>query len=435
MSDDDKRVVDSQTPNTVPNLTSTPSISGNFSGNFCLEECDRMNDNKTVSCLLCAKDYHRACVNVKSTAANPAFTCHECSTMFVVIKTIAKDIALLNKNFDKQTKIFESKLVSLEDMNKKLSSENERLKEQVTSLTTLFQTSQWQTFRSDADKKELLLTDSVLSSVDVNKLVNTDIVTVSGAKIDTLCEELDKLPDAKYERILLAVGTNDISDAKGKDDTDDLIPKYTNLVDKAKSRSNCVSVSSVYPRLDKPEYQTKINTFNAQLEVMCTDNQCEFVNHKPIFTLEDGSINDGYLAGCKGPHLTKSGINKVAKSLKLRIKQNVSDVTRSHPGLKSTRIQRPNDKSPSNTRRYTPAKRQTRYDSYQQRQNENRKHSNDEVSYSSQACYYCNEDGHSMDTCRHNGPVICHLCGKQGHKQKHHSASQNNTWFSHEYDY
>lgn len=415
-------------------------VSGNSTlqnGNFCVESCGRVNDNKTVSCLLCAKDYHRVCVNIKSTAANPAFTCQDCRSMFVVIKTIANDITVLNGNINVQTKLLEKKLHDIETMNTKLSQENASLKEQVTSLTTLIQTSQWHSFRNNGNKKELLLSDSTLATIDESKLLDTDIISISGAKIDTLAEEVEKLSNAKYERITIMVGSNDINDSKENEDSQDLIPKFTNLLDKAKNKSNCVTVSSVCPRLDNAENQTKIDTLNQHIEVMCTDNDCNFANHKQIFTLEDGSINDGYLVGGKGPLLTKSGVNKLARNLKLRIKQDVKDITKPQPS-NSNKNYRGKPHMTGKRRDATP-NNQTRHRDRvtpMYRREENRNYQNEEVTYSSQACYYCNEEGHSMQRCRHKGPVKCHLCGKEGHKQKHHN-NEFESYYNHKsyYDY
>ncbi len=73
-----------------------------------------------------------------------------------------------------------------------------------------------------------------------------------------------------------------------------------------------------------------VEPFNTNLQVLCEDKDCEFLDHTPIFTLGDGSINDGYLTQGKGPHLTKAGFNKVAKNLKLQVKTGVTDVTKSY---------------------------------------------------------------------------------------------------------
>ncbi len=37
------------------------------------------------------------------------------------------------------------------------------------------------------------------------------------------------------------------------------------------------------------------------------------VDHTPIFTLGDSSINDRFLTQGKGPHLIKAGLNKVGQ--------------------------------------------------------------------------------------------------------------------------
>ncbi len=59
---------------------------------------------------------------------------------------------------------------------------------------------------------------------------------------------------------------------------------------------------------------------------MCEENGAIFIDNTPIITLGDGTINYGYLEGGKGPHLTKQGVNKLVRNLKLNIKGPESNV-------------------------------------------------------------------------------------------------------------
>ncbi len=53
---------------------------------------------------------------------------------------------------------------------------------------------------------------------------------------------------------------------------------------------------------------------------MCEENGVIFIENTPIITLGDGSINDGYLEGGKGPHFTKQGVSKLIRNMNLNIK-------------------------------------------------------------------------------------------------------------------
>ncbi len=48
-------------------------------------------------------------------------------------------------------------------------------------------------------------------------------------------------------------------------------------------------------------------------------------------TLGDGTINDGYLAAGKGPHLTKPRVNKLVMNLKMKLVNVEGDITKA-PG-------------------------------------------------------------------------------------------------------
>ncbi len=65
---------------------------------------------------------------------------------------------------------------------------------------------------------------------------------------------------------------------------------------------------------------------NTSLKMMCEENGATFIDNTPIITLGDGTTNDGYLEGGKWPHLTKQGVNKLVRNLKLNIKDPESDV-------------------------------------------------------------------------------------------------------------
>lgn len=136
---------------------------------------------------------------------------------------------------------------------------------------------------------------------------------IQGAKAETLTNELQQ---PKYQdRIVLVVGTNDIGILKDDEGSTSIIPKFENLIKKAKTNSqkaSAVCISSVCPHLDQLNMNEKIDGLNANLQ---------------SFTLGDGTIKNGYMARGKDPHLSKAGVNKLVSNLKIRTKQGVSDVT------------------------------------------------------------------------------------------------------------
>jgi hypothetical protein len=180
-----------------------------------------------------------------------------------------------------------------------------------------------------------------------------------------------------------------------------------------------VTISSVCPRLDS--VKEMVEPFNVSLEMLCQDSGATFIDNTPILTLGDGSVNDGYLVDGKGPHLTKAGVNKLARNLRLEIKDTSKDVTKA-PG------KHPNNKSHQNTAgkygagysRSSQSSVGTVSTSSNQTGAQTQGRASDKVWFNNGRCVYCNEPGHNSSTCRHQGAVTCHSCGKKGHKAKHH---------------
>ncbi len=194
----------------------------------------------------------------------------------------------------------------------------------------------------------------------------------------------------RADRIMLMTGTVNLTDAKDKPYTlPDIIEKYSTLIDEAKAIAHHVTVSSVCPRLD--EGRQLVEPFNTHLHVLCEDKECDFVDHTPIFTLGDGSTNDEYLTQGKVPHLTKTGLNKVAKNLKLAMKSGITDVTRSYPARKYTSD---HDNKPSHEKRGTAKGDAPPKDWYPN------------VVFNRDRCVLCNEGRHSSSECLINIQVL-----------------------------
>ena len=401
----------------------------------CLPNCTQPADRKFAQCILCPRKFHSVCVQIKSKAVNPLYTCQDCKETFSMLKNVSKELSSLKTFFKKQMSDLLTEMKSKDLTNVKLQEENSNLQTRVNSLTTELNSAKWKGFRENNEKSELLISDFTLSHVDEKKLVNTKVVAKPEGKVESFANELEKATSGvdKYDRIVLVVGSNDVCE-KNIDSISEIIPQYTSLLDKAKAKAGRVCVSSICPRLDTPDHSAKISTLNAQLQTMCIDNDCDFIDNNPGFTLSDNTVNDGYLAAGKGPSLSKAGIRKLVTTLKLRTKGDISDITvrpKKTPGrnpseskMASGRYRRNNER-----RRSLSRSRNYKYD-HSDDARFHRDHSDDvrfhrgnpdDVRFHRDACYYCNEPGHSTDTCRHEGPVTCRDCGLEGHKRKHHS--------------
>ena len=130
------------------------------------------------------------------------------------------------------------------------------------------------------------------------------------------------------------MGGNDCTARTDPEPVAELLQQYKTMAAEANRLADDVRVATVIPRIphadDDPDFSERIDAFNAGLVSMCQDNDDNMlINNDDYFKLRDGDINDGYILQ-DGTHLTKNGINKLAKSLQLRTIPTVnSDVTKS----------------------------------------------------------------------------------------------------------
>ncbi len=290
--------------------------------------------------------------------------------------------------------------------------ENSDLQRKVIELTLETHSLKWSSFTKKP--KDLVLSDSMLGLVDPPKLVATKLVPMSGGQVHTLKEELMK-PEyhgAKYRKV-----THNLQDAKGEvAKLAGVVEQYKELISNSKAIAENVIVSSVCPRLDDVVSEL-VEPLNTSLKMMCEENGAIVIDNTPINTLGDGTINDGYLEGGKGPHRTKEGVNKLVRNLMLNIKDPESDVTKDlgRHGYSKPQYGGHGKRAPYGSEEMPFATRQPPTRSQQQCKRT-------DVVYYSYRCVYCNEPGHNSSTCRHQSAVQCNKCGVKGHKSKHHTA-------------
>ena len=176
----------------------------------------------------------------------------------------------------------------------KMSGQVSTLQGEVTKLTREFHSKIWQNF---ANKKSLLLGDDIICDIDAKKLVNTEVVAKKAATVKDLACHLtdDSKVDEQYRNILFCMGSNDCLQ---NTDIDETRRQYKDMVTTAISKvqkPNHVIISSIPPRLNDTNTQSKIECLNAALAELATDTGAKFVNNEESFTLRNGQVNDGYL--------------------------------------------------------------------------------------------------------------------------------------------
>jgi hypothetical protein len=238
---------------------------------------------------------------------------------------------------------------------------------------------------------------------------------------------------------VLVAGTNDLSEVKENTTNSNIISNFTKLLETAKNKAEAVCVSSICPRLDRDAPLETLETLNANIQVLCEEKECSFIDSTASFILNDGSINDGYLIAGKGPTLSAGGTNKLARNLKLQLTNPSSNVakttsSRKHgngpPSQRNERSSQRNERPIHRNRSHERSPLRNR--SHERPSYQNRSHDRPDrnerpylpdqsvIHFNTRGCYYCNENGHNSENCRHQGPVSCHSCGQRGHKSKHH---------------
>ena len=245
----------------------------------------------------------------------------------------------------------------------------------------------------------------------------------------------------------------------------------SDLLDSACSKANRVVMSSICPRTTDENTQQRVHDVNACIPAMISDPKVEYVDNSPIFTLADGSPNDGYLHA-DGKHITRAAMNKLAARLRLQMKDKSKGVCKQYHKGRNTHAKRIDHQqsgatSPAESRENSthhnhhtrqsqhalpPAHRENlvqdhggkwqtvnskkhhhRRQARVQISNSNNGHLDttwinddinsrhqhpEEVSRSMERCHYCAEPGHNAARCRHGQPIECYRCNKLGHKSK-----------------
>lgn len=396
------------------------------------DSCDRpINKQEMLQCAICAQLFHTECIGVTKKAKSLPFSCLSCRKVpkhIDEILTVMNTLLIKNSRLVDEVTALRNEVGSLRNENEKilvtvteLKKDNRDLLESVASISTNVQKIVWNTFREndsndkpkaggarrEKEFKELILSDSMLRLVDPEKLMDSKLVAIPNADIKKLTEEIEKpeYENKRYDRVVIMAGTNDLQNNEDDDDEHyESLQSFKLLIEKASKNAQEVTVSSVCPRLD--DAGKKVAAFNTGLEGICDEKGCSFVDHTKFFTLSDETINDGYLSGSNGPHLSKAGLNRVVKSLNLKIKNGVTDVMKPY-----------SPRSP------------TSGGMARNRQNlQNEKRDLRGVRFNHNGCVLCNEGGHNAVDCfhRNRGPVICRSCGIAGHKAKHHVRSHGN---------
>ena len=413
-----------------------------------------------VTCAWCYGQFHTTCCNIDR-GPPLVFTCPTCRMMPSQIKTISTNMTLLINTVSKLSKSNEQlmELSRLRDTQYEKSLEDNRsLREQISKLTTDCNKLKWELMQGQDNahpKKTVLVGSSIIRDIDPNKLIDTEVRSVSGGKVNDVLN-IVRNSTSHVDQLITLVGSNDCAEpSREPGSVQDILSIYDELITVAKTKARNVAVSSICPRLNADKAQECIDALNTGLQELCTARECDFINQSASFQLGDGSVNDGYFIN-DGVHLNRQGTNRIAKNLKLKVKDDIKDISKPYkarptsPRSSNSRPQRlpqsngltaraaEDTSRPAHTNDWTRVNGRNRRHWHAQgpernsgneqfRRNQRHKFEMDDFQHKRQpasdtqsfSCYFCGEGNHNMDTCRWRSPVVCHLCKKEGHKQKH----------------
>jgi hypothetical protein len=442
---------------------------------YCLEDCkyDRKEKSRNkpltmICCSLCSKWYHNDCVWLTKDATPMIWPCPQCCDVYsnlikirekfedtvselrVSLQRAHKDLDRANRYLDEARE----ECSQLKDDTKVLNDQLTVMKSRVTVLENDIQRKTWQSFRN---KRSLLIGDSIIRDIDEEKLMKTVVKSIPGAKVEDVAQQFfeGEMSDEPLSNIYVCVGTNDCADEYMEAET--VTSSYKSMVEEMRkqvSEPSQVVISSVLPRKDNADHQTRVETLNCALSDMAKSVGATFINNDVNFKLADGDINDGYLLPSDHLHLTKQGTNKLVKNMTIPTKQNCSDVTKSWRRSKSkpkhSTVQPRNDRvenlhHPNDAHENDSTDRDEPWQPVMHRANrrnglysnraQNHLHGDvrgeQNVSYhrhshvesqsshtNRRRCRYCAEHSHSTNECGFRKPALCRQCGTHGHKQK-----------------
>ena len=196
-----------------------------------------------------------------------------------------------------------------DERHQKLAAENEDLRQRISDLSRQASSDHWRQLKSPHGT--VIIGSSINRDISEEKLVATQCICRRRGVIKDLQEALDSLPmETPFSRIILIGGGNDCDTDNDDLDISSITAQYKDLVECAKGKATNVTICSVCPRNKTPAVSQRIDSLNAGLKGIASDLEVDFLNNDPIFHLQGGTLNDGYLLA-DGVHLTCPATNRL----------------------------------------------------------------------------------------------------------------------------
>ena len=171
---------------------------------YCISSCtvqDQAANLDMVRCCLCARWYHLKCVslpsdevgvwpcpNCRNIAGEVQSTKHDIKNLTVTIDKLTEMMKVQSENYQAVKRLLETKIHNLEKENTTLEEKNTELENKLRapSLNSREPT-------NSSSSKTLVIGSSLLRNFDEKKLEETEVRSLSGARINDIAVELETL--------------------------------------------------------------------------------------------------------------------------------------------------------------------------------------------------------------------------------------------------
>ena len=154
----------------------------------------------------------------------------------------------------------------------------------------------------------LKIGSSIFRDQDEDSMINTKVISRSGAKPDDIKRILDaKLRDKeKFQSIEILVGGNKLPIQSPSNVVPAVVKDIEEVIITAKKLTECVSFVELPPRLTSEEMELAINELNEEVCKSCEQLGAQFISTRGYFYLQNGLPNEALISDDK-IHLTLKG--------------------------------------------------------------------------------------------------------------------------------
>lgn len=367
----------------------------------CVMDCrfQHQEKGKPIDCSMCANQFHRVCVEIKSTSRPSFWICPSCKDIPKTVRDLKELVTRLSKENQALKSTMESQAAIISSLQEThihstqesgvptaLSTEPREKpapaspysSEKATPITPEFDT--------------LIIGDSIIRDLNEKGLCRTKVECLRGADVCNVRESLEQIDVGNFDTVVIHVGTNDCTSTRKQETAE---KNLNNLVDSVQQRApnTAIVLSSVCPRVDDHgRHQITVNKMNRHIRSLADSKGCLIVDHDKNFKVDNSA--DPSLLNSRGLHLNRTGTRQLLRN-----------INNAHRIVKV----KEDKESRHNSEAYTPVRHRRSFS----RMGPYTDHSRPVTNL---RCHKCGLANHTTRDCHHSKPVRCNDCHEYGHK-------------------